>query len=218
MIKNKIILGLAIGLLFTPLLHAKAENVTTTATTTSATTQPVSAAKNSSIEKAKVAELKAKLMKETDALRKDLEAKKAEMQKKIAEKKDVVKKRLEVKSQEKVRTALNKIYDKLNTQLNKIETVDAKILTKITAFEKEGKNVTAVKAQYSIAKQAFDKAKAEILATRMIASEEITKETSKEAIRETVKNAEDTVRGIGAEYRKILPLLAKVEGDNSIKN
>lgn len=209
---------LAMGLLFSPLFQVKAEDVTVTTTTaTNVTTETTSPTKGTAIEKAKIAELKAKLMKETEVIRKDLEIKKVEMQKKIGDKKDVVKKRLEIKAQERVRLALDKIYNKLNLQLNKLESVDAKISTKITLFEKGGKNVIAVKTQYDIAKQALDKSKAEILATRMIGAEEIMRETSKEAMREIVKTAEDTIRGIGAEYRKVLPLLAKVEGDNSIK-
>lgn len=218
MTKNKIILGLSIGLLLSPLLQLRAETVVSTGATTNVPTKTISPAKDSLAEKAKLAELKVKLMKETATLKKDLETKKIEMQKKIGDKKDVVKKKLEVKSQEKVRLILDRIYNKLNAQLNKIETVDAKISTKINDLEKEGKNVTEVEVQYNIAKQALDKAKAEILATRMIGVEEVTKETSKEILRETVKTAEDTIRGIGAEYRKVLPLLAKVEGDNSIKN
>lgn len=205
--KNKIILILAMGLLFSPFIGVKAETVAPT-DTTSVNGETTSPTKGTAAEKAKIAGLKAKLMKETEVIKKELEAKKLEMQNKIAEKKDVLKKRLEVKSQEKVRLALDRIYNKLNIQLSKIEAVDVKISTKIAAFEKESKDVTAAKAQYEIAKQALDKAKEELSATRMVGAEEITKETSKEALRETVKTAEETVRAIGREYRKILPLLA----------
>lgn len=188
MTKNKIILMLAMGLLFSPFMSVKAETATPT----------------------EIAGLKAKLMKETEVIKKDLEAKKLEIQNKIAERKDVVKKRLEVKAQERIKITLDRIYNKLNIQLNKLEAVDVKISTKITALEKEGKDVIAVRAQYDIAKQALDKAKGELSATRMVGSEEITKETSKEALRETVKTAEDTIRAIGAEYRKVLPLLINI--------
>lgn len=215
--KNKIVLVLALGMMLSPLFVVNGEVTTNTTANTNVNTQNQNIKRVPIQEKAKLEEMKAKLMKETEALRKNLETRKAEIEKKINDNRVEKKIRLESKAQERVQVILNKIYNKLNDQLGKLSQVDAKILLKITTFEKEGRNVSLVKAQYTIAKTALDKAKSEILTATMISADQITKETSKGTIRELVKTTEESIRTAGAEYRKILPLLAKIEGDNSVE-
>lgn len=215
--KNKIVLVLALGMMLSPLFVINGEVTTTTTANTTVNTQNQNIKRDPIQEKAKLEEMKAKLMIETEILRKNLETRKTEIEKKINDNRVEKKVRLELKAQERVRIILEKIYNKLNDQLGKLSQVDVKLLLKINAFEKEGRDVSLVKAQYTIAKTALDKAKSEILTATMISADQITKETSKETIRELVKTAEESIRTAGAEYRKILPLLAKVEGDNSVE-
>lgn len=209
--KNKIILVLAIGLMFSPVFSLKAVETTTVNTNTTTQVKIKDQAKDAT----KIAELKAKLMKETDALRKNLETRKTEIEKKITEKKDSVKKKLEVKSQEKVKTTLEKIYNKFDAQMGKLSSVDAKLFAKLALFEKEGRDVSQAKAQYAIAKASLDKTRVEIIAARTVAVNQTSKETAKETMRDLVKNTETSIKATAEEYRKLLPLLAKVEGDNS---
>jgi len=215
--KNKIILVLALGMMLSPLFVINGELTTTTTANTNVNTQTQNIKRDPIQEKAKLEEMKAKLMKETEILRKNLETRKAEIEKKINDNRVEKKVRLESKAQEKVKVILEKIYNKLNEQLGKLSRVDVKLSLKINAFEKEGRDVSLAKAQYTIAKTALEKARVEILAERMIAVNQVTLQTSKGTIRELVKTAEESIRTAGAEYRKILPLLAKVEGDNSVE-
>jgi len=219
--RNKIILMLAIGTLFTPSLAIQAATVvpitktTTTVKTENVVKTPVV------LDKAKMEELKANLMKETETLRKNFSTQKIEIEKLIAEKKGEVKTRLAVQSQEKVRALLDTIFNKFNGKMSKLSNVDMKISAKIAILEKEGVNVTNVKAQYAIAKASLDKTTAEITAIRMVSLDQISAETSKGILRDLVKKAEDSMKATGAQYMKIIPMIEsnnKVEAKTNIIN
>lgn len=212
--KNKIILALALGLILSPMFVAKA-GVTTPAT--NVTTKSEEIKKDALNEKAKIEELKAKLMKETEIMRNNLALKKAEIEKKIADTKGEIKTKLETKSQEKVRATLESIFNKINVQIGKLSQIDMKISAKIAELEKAGVNVTNAKAQYTIAKATLDKTTAEVIATRMIAMDQIGIETSKGTLRGLVKQAEESIKATGKEYMKVVPLIAQIKNDNKVE-
>jgi hypothetical protein len=202
--KNKIILMLAIGTLLTPVLSLQAvetAKAVTTVQTQNTTNVPA-------LDKAKMEELKAKLMKETEVIRKNLATDKAQIEKQLTLVKNEVKIKLAVKSQETVRTLIDNIFNKFNTQLGKLSQVDGKISEKIGILEKSGANVTNAKAQYTIAKAALDKTTSEIMALRVVSTDQISAETSKATFRSLVKQAEESIRATGSEYMKIIPMIA----------
>lgn len=211
--KNKIILVLALGMMFTPLFVTKAVETTTSVKTLTPNTANILQA-----EQNRITMIKAQLAKEADAVKQKIENRKSEIEKTITDIKDVTKKKLDLKTQQSVRTIIEKIYSNLNAQISKINKVDAKISEKINNLEKKGQNTPEIRAQYQIAKTSLQKTEAETVTTIMILIEQTSKETSKEALRVVVKIAEEGIRDTAREYRKILPLLAKAEGDNSIKN
>jgi hypothetical protein len=208
--KNKIILVLALGLIVSP-LFVKAE---TTTTTTNVTVTPTQGVKIDPLkDKAKIEEMKAKLMKETEILRNNLITKKAEIAKNIADMKSGAKKKLEVKSQENVTKILESIFNKMNTQVGQLSQVDIKISNKIAELEKAGINVTDAKAQYTIAKASLENTMAEVMAMRTAAIDQTSVETSKDILRNLVKQSEDSMKATGKEYMKIVPLISQVKND-----
>ena len=209
--KNKIILVLSVGLLLSPFALVKAVEAVPLVETTTIKTPTTNNANDILDEKAKIADLKARLVKETAAIKNNFETKQVEIEKKIAAKKDITKKKLEAKAQEKVRVTLEKIYNKLNSQIIKLSQVGIKISTKIFGFENDRRDVTDAKVQYNLAKIALEKATSDVLATRMVAVSQIAKETTKETLRDLVKTAEESIKNAGSEYRKVLPLLARLE-------
>lgn len=209
--RNKIILMLAIGTLLTPVLSLQA--VENTKATTTVQTQNTT--KVPTIDKAKMEELRAKLMIETKALKNNFDIQKTEIEKLLAEKKGETKSKLVIKSQEKVRTILDNIFNKFNAQLGKLSGVDSKISIKINALEKSGVNVSAAKTQYAIAKASLDKTTAEVMAIRMVLTEQITINTSKGTFRDLVKKVEESMKTTGKEYNKIIPLV--VSRDNKVE-
>lgn len=195
---------LAIGTLLTPVLSLQAvetAKAVTTVQTQNTTNVPA-------LDKAKMEELKAKLMKETEVIRKNLATDKAQIEKQLTLVKNEVKIKLAVKSQETVRTLIDNIFNKFNTQLGKLSQVDGKISEKIGILEKSGANVTNAKAQYTIAKAALDKTTSEIMALRVVSTDQISAETSKATFRSLVKQAEESIRATGSEYMKIIPMIA----------
>lgn len=205
--KNKIIIILAIGIIFSPVFIINAEVVPTA--TTSTNTTPI----NPTIDKAKMEELKAKLMKETEIIRKNIGTSKTEIEKSILSIKNQVIKKLSVATQEKVRTILDNIFNKMNTQIAKLLQVDIKILAKINSLDKNDVNLTGAKAQYNIAKAALDKANADTLAARTVSSNQIITGTSKETLRTLVKTSEENIKKAGAEYMKIIPIISKTNNN-----
>ena len=149
--------------------------------------------------------------------RSNIEAKKTEVKKIISENKDVIKKKLETKSQEKVKTTLAKIYTNLDAKIERLTDVDTKILAKIDDSTTKGVDMTASKAQYTIAKKALDKAITDIAATKAVSIDQTSVQTSKEAIRALVKTAEDSIKAAGAEYRRIIPLILPGQSTNNVE-
>lgn len=209
---NKIILALIIGVVFlAPTLVVKAIE----------TVKPVV-----SLEAQKTADLE--LQKKKEALLKEAIDKQFEIQKTLDIKKAEIEKKsgnnsekrvsLETKKQESVKASFNKIFDKIYSKLVKLGEIDAKILALIKAKEAQGKDVSAIKNQYDMAKIIFDKTKGQIFEARIITTNQIKVATSKSVLREVVKKSEDNVKDIANEYRKILPMLAELEGNNSINN
>ncbi|MFA6392617.1 MAG: hypothetical protein WCW54_00825 [Candidatus Paceibacterota bacterium] len=211
--KNKIILVLALGLLLSPMFAVKAE----VATTTNTPPTPEGVKRDPIKDKAKIEELTTKLMKETEIMKNNLTVKKALIEKKITDTKGEIKTKLETKSQEKVKLALESIFNKINVQIGKLSQVDMKISAKIAELEKAGINVTNAKAQYTIAKASLDKTTAEVIATRMIAIDQVGVETSKGVLRDLVKQAEESMKATGKEYMKVIPLISQIKNDKVVE-
>ncbi len=212
--RNKIILALAIGTIFSPVITIQAVEKTNTIKATT-TTQSQNITKIPTIDKAKIEEMRAKLMIETKTIKGNLDIQKAEIEKLLAEKKGETKTKLVAKSQEKVRTILDNIFNKFNAQLGKLSGVDAKVSIKINTLEKTGVNVSEAKTQYTIAKASLDKTTAEVLAIRMVLMEQITVDTSRGTFRDLVKKAEESMKATGKEYNKIIPLI--VSRNNNVE-
>jgi len=211
--KNKIILVLTLGMMLSPILALQAAGATNTTkanTHTQNNTQPNTIENKNAIKvtPAELEALKAQLMKGTDAFKKDLDAKKITLGQQISADKTAAKIKLTAKAQEKVISALDSIYTKLNTQIEKLSQVDIKILNKIDTAESKGSNVVQAKAQYTIAKAAIDKATADIIASRTVAVDQTNTATSKEALRTLVKSSQDSIQVAGDESRKLLSLIS----------
>jgi len=213
--RNKLILMLAIGTLLTPVLTIQA--AVTTATTKVNTTAEIQSTTKTPVvlDKAKMDQLKAKLMLETKAIKSNLDIQKAEIEKLLANKKGDAKTRIAIASQEKVRTLVDNIFNKFNSKISKLSEVDVKVSTKINTLEKSGVNLSEAKAQYVIAKASLDKTTSEVMAIRMVLMEQITTDTSKETFRDLVKKAEESMQATGKEYNKIIPLI--VSRDNKVE-
>jgi len=218
MIKNKFIMVFAVALIFTPLFMIKAEETSAIGTNTSVTTTSQDIKVDPAQEKIKADEMKAKLKIESETLMKNLIARKTEIEKKINDNRTEKKIKLEAKAQLRVKTTLEKIFDKLTDQLGKLSLVDAKLSSIISGYEQKGKEVSPAKEQYVLAKAAVEKAKVEILADRMIALNQTTLQTSKGTIRDLVKTAEESIRAAGNEYRKIIPIIAQTNGGSEVEN
>ena len=213
MIKNKIIFVLAIGLMFSPFTSLVAvEKIDEAAVKTIPKISQAEMKKNAEAYNAKV---KKELL---DNLKNSVKTRELEIAKTLS--KDIASKKikLEAKAQERIRVIVNKIYTKINAQLSGLSILDNIISLKINGFEQTDKDVTALKAQYTIAKAALEKARVESISTSTVFSSEILLEISKEDIRSLVKTTEESIKNAGGEYKKLLPLFTKLESDNSTKN
>lgn len=205
MMKNKIIFVLAIGLMFSPFASLVAvETIDTTAVKTIPKVSDAEMKKNADALNAQV------LKEQIDNLRNSVQARGLEIAKTLSWDTTNKKIKLEVKAQERVRVIMNKIYTKINDQLSKLSILDNRMSSKINAFEQEGKDVTTLKAQYTIAKAAIEKARVESISTSTVFSSEISLEISKEDIRSLVKTTEESIKTAGGEYKKLLPLFTKL--------
>ena len=202
--KNKIVLILAIGVMLSPLavLNAAVAPVNNTG-------EKVYPAVVKT--QAELDAMRAKLMVETDIIKNNIGVSKTVIEKSLLDVKNQIIKKLSSDTQDKIRVILDKIFNKMNTQIGTLSQVDTKINTNINSLNKEGVNVASAKAQYIIARAALDKATADVLAARTIASEQLSVGTSKEAIRSLVKTAEDSIKNAGSEYMKIIPLISKAK-------
>jgi hypothetical protein len=230
--KNKIVLFLALGMIFSPLFVLQAEDTSTSADAGAnvSVQKNIDIIKNSlenrkaiinnakdlinkrvedikAIKDTTIANLKANIEQRITALKTNIEARKAEIEKKIAAKKDEIKTKLAAKAQERIKKLLENIYGKLNNKIEKLSEIDAKILAKINTAEVNGVNVAAAKVQYTVAKAALDKAIVDLSATKTASIDQTSIQTSKDALRSLVKTAEDSIKAAGAEYRKIIPLI-----------
>ena len=64
----------------------------------------------------------------------------------------------------------------------------------------------------------FDRTKGQIFEARITTTNQIKVATSKGILRSVVKTSEDNVKNIANEYRKLLPMLVQLDGDNNFKN
>lgn len=235
--KNKIVLVLALGMILSPVFALQAEDVSSSVSADANVQVQTNndIIKNSlesrkaiinnakdiinkkiedikTIRDATIADLKANIEQRVAALKTNIEARKAEFEKKITAKKDEIKTKLATKAQERIKKLLDNIYGKLDKKIEKLGEVDAKILAKINTAEVNGVNITAIKAQYTIAKAALDKAIVDVSAAKTASINQTTIQTSKDALRSLVKIAEDSIKAAGAEYRKIIPLIMPATG------
>jgi len=197
--KNKLLLILGLGLMLVPFFGLQAAVATTKTTTPTM----------SEADKAKLEALKASLNKETEILKANLNTSKTELNKILTDTKGSVKKNLDASAQARIRVIIDKIFTKLSSQASKISLVDSKIALKISDMKKEGVDTTKAEEQYDLAKKALNKANGDILASRILASEQLSQSTSKEVYRSIVKASEESLKTVAGEYRKILPLLVK---------
>lgn len=212
--KNKIILTLILGVVFlAPTLVVNAATIVanpTVATPTQKTTVPELNKINQ--------EVMREILNEQVEAKKTVEIRKTEIKKRIEDNKTETKVLLETKKQEIVKKALEKIFNSLYNKQVKLEEIDAKISPMIKSNKDQGKDVSAIEAQYKIAKMALENVKGDIFETRMITIDQVKVATSKSVMRDMIKTSENKIRAVGLEYRKILPMLAQTEGNNSTKN
>ncbi len=211
MIKNKIILILGVGLMLSPVTSwAAAKSVTPTKM------DP----KNLEVLMKKDPEaLKLKIQKDiNDRLKKRIEERSLQIAEKVSKDISSVKIKPGAVAQKNLKTTIEKIYDEVENKFSKLSIIDSRLSLKINAFEQEGKNVAEIRDQYDTAKTALGNARIEIDSTKNVAFTQIGIQTSKEELRSLVKMAEEKIKLAGEEYRKLLPMFAKLEGDNSIKN
>jgi hypothetical protein len=62
------------------------------------------------------------------------------------------------------------------------------------------------------------KVKVDILTASTLSAKQLMTSTSKGIIRDLVKETENGIKKVGGEYRKMLPMFAQLEGNNSTKN
>jgi len=206
MIKNKIILTLIIGSLFSPLFAVNAVENTNKKVAPTTTNNTVA-------EKAKP-----ELTEAQKVERGSIEIRTMLLNKKIDERKNEKKITLSAKSKNVILPLMAKIYKNLDEKVKKIEAIDLKISTRIEILKKEGKDVSKIEAQYNIAKLELTRAKAGVLAASTLSVKQIMAGTSKGVIRDLVKETENNIKNAGDAYRKMLPMFAQLEGNNSIKN
>jgi len=210
--KNKIILILVFGtIVFSPLfiIQAATSDTITTTSLQKATDLEIKKAKEEAVKKMKEKEIEAN---------KNTELRKKEIEKRIKENNQEEKTILKLKKLENVKSLLEKIFNQLLDKQLKLTEVDKKISAMIKTSKDEGKDVSLLENEYKIVKMNFEKAKGDIFETRIITMEQIKVATSKSVLRDMIKTSEDKLKAIGAEYRKLIPMLAKLEGDNSINN
>lgn len=196
--KNKIILMLTIGMILSPILTIQAVTTTT------------------KIDPAKIEEFKAQLKKEAESVKSTIGTDKTLIESKLnSQEKKVV---LAKKSKDKINDLVEKIYNKFNTQIGKLYKVDEKMAAKVSGLEKDGADVSKIKAQYAVAKNMLTKTNSEILATRAIINEQVSKEIAKSTIRTLVKSGEESIKKVGEEYRKLLPMMAPENGNETSRN
>ena len=211
MIKNKIIFIFSVGLILSPLTSLVAVEKVNTTTTQAATSPEPKTDK-------KVEAIKEKLKKDIDdRFNKNVKERIIKIADEISKDTTSKKIKLSEKSQNNLKSILNKIYNKFNNQINSLSIIDNKMSLKINDLEKEGKEVKAIRDQYDTAKTALINARIEVLAANNFAFEQTSKETAKETMRILVKKSEDSIRTAGEEYKKLIPLFAKLEGNNAIK-
>ncbi|MFA6355458.1 MAG: hypothetical protein WCW65_03475 [Candidatus Paceibacterota bacterium] len=199
MIKNKIILILVIGIIFSPLFILNAA-------------EPINKTTAININEADV-----QLQKEQKIMKGSVEIRKAILKTKINERKNEKKTTLKIEAQRRIKVLLDKIFVNLNDRLGKIVILDYNFSAKIATFEKEGKDLSEIKTEYNIAKLELTRAQASISAALILSVEQIKAGTSKGVIRDLVKATQESIKTAGDAYLKLLPLLIKIEGSNKTK-
>jgi len=211
MTKNKIIFVLAIGLMLSPIASFAAAK---SSTPTKIDPKTFEALMKKDPEAAKL-----KLQKEiSDMLQKKIEDRSLQIAEKVSKDISSVKTTPSKTAQKNLKTTIEKIYDKIDDKLSKLSILDSRISLKMNAFEAEGKDVSKMIDQYDTAKTALIDARTEASSAKNVAFTQISIQTSKEELRSLVKMAEDKIKAAGEEYKKLLPLFTKLEGDNSVKN
>ena len=211
MTKNKIIFVLAIGLILSP----------ATSLVAAKSTQPEKIDPKTFEALAKKDPEAAKLKMQQDIknrLQKKIEERSLQIAEKVSKDTTSIKTIPGKTAQKNLKTTIEKIYDRIENNLSELSILDSRISLKINAFEKEGKDISKIIDQYDTAKTALGDARTEASSAKNVAFTQISIQTSKEELRSLVKMAEDKIKAAGEEYRKLLPLFTKLEGDNSIKN
>lgn len=133
-----------------------------------------------------------------------LEDRKKELMEKREGRKDERKTKLAEKSKEIVKKALERIFNHLNTRIEKLVSVDTKIAAKLSDLQATGVNTSTSVTLYTAAQLNLTKAKTDVEAAKVVALEQTATSTSKEVIRSLVKTAEDSIKTAGESYRAVL--------------
>lgn len=119
-------------------------------------------------------------------------------------------KKLDVNAKARVRQHIENIYKRLSHHLDMAVEVDGKIAARLTLMSENGIDTNAAETQFKKAQEALEKAKADVAATKSLASDQTattTASVSKDALKNLVKTAEESIKAAVKEYRATIEIM-----------
>lgn len=128
-----------------------------------------------------------------EARHENLAERKEEIKERLLEKREEVRLKLEVNAQVRVENYLEKIFNRFDAFVGKIETTHDRIETKLAEYEALGADIETAAEAFAEAEIKLDLAKEDVASAKAAAETEVTSETSKEEMRALVEAAKESL-------------------------
>lgn len=139
-----------------------------------------------------------------DELKSAIETRKSELRDRVKNMISEKKKRLENKSVENVTNRLTKIFNELSERISRLDSVDAKVTTRLNEATSAGANIASTTSLYIEAQTSLTKTKADVEAARTTALAQVATTTSKEVINDLLKGAKESIQSTAQAYRRVV--------------
>ncbi len=142
-----------------------------------------------------------------EELKSAIETRKSELMDRVKNMISEKKKRLESKSVEKVTNRLTKIFNELSDKISRLDSVDAKVATRMNDATTAGANISSTTSLYLEAQTSLTKTKADVEAAHATALAQVATTTSKEVISDLLRVAKESIQSTAQAYRKVVKSL-----------
>ncbi len=142
-----------------------------------------------------------------------MKTKQAELKKELVDLRKEKKQKLQQEARTRVQQRIFKIYSLFNQKLARLQRADTKITAKLNQAKAAGIDVSAILPLQQSAQETLQTAKLSVEAGRTLALQQVATSSSKEILKDLIKNSEKSIKSAAESYKKVAEALEPLKLD-----